>query len=231
MELTWVEALGHIAYTLIFFSFLVKRVLYLRCLAILASICSICYNSFIVEEALWVPIAWNVLFVAVNSRHIALLLWEKRKITFSGDALFLYEEKFSHLPPVEFQNLMDLSYTRSVGKGEVLMEEGIKNPALLIILEGGAGVFLNGKEIASLEKGEFVGEMSFLTNELTSARVISKSRIRILFWEHDALLDHLMKNPSLMRMFEASLSRQVIDKLRGAVVMQDTDEVAPLKAA
>lgn len=67
--------------------------------------------------------------------------------------------------------------TRQVGEGEILIHQGQPIDAVFILLEGRLAVVLGGpggaggREIARLNAGEIVGEMSFLDSRPPSATV------------------------------------------------------------
>ena len=71
---------GHLAFGLIAFSFLVKDILWLRVVSILASLFSIFYNYVIPAEPMWIAVGWNMVFIALNLYHIAIIIYEKRPV-------------------------------------------------------------------------------------------------------------------------------------------------------
>ena len=75
MEYT--NLIGHLAFGLIAFSFLVKDILWLRLVSILASAFGMAYNYFIPADPMWIAIGWNGVFIAVNLYHI-MFIYEKR---------------------------------------------------------------------------------------------------------------------------------------------------------
>lgn len=74
---------GHLAFVLIAFSFLVKDILWLRCISIIASIAGIVYNYVAPSTPLWLVINWNLVFIAINTVQIALLIRERMGIEFT----------------------------------------------------------------------------------------------------------------------------------------------------
>ena len=93
---------GHLAFGLIAFSYLVKDIMYLRLLSIIASLFGCFFNYTVPAEPMWLPIGWNLLFVAVNLYHIGILLYEKRPIKMDGKNTELYHTLFQNLSPVEY---------------------------------------------------------------------------------------------------------------------------------
>ena len=71
------------------------------------------------------------------------------------------------------------------------------------------------KLVAELRDGQFVGEMSFFTGQLTTADVIASSALRYLYWRADRLSDLFDHQPALMGAFHAQLSSDLARKLAG----------------
>ena len=101
---------GHLAFGLIAFSFLVKDILYLRLVSILASLFSVFYNWVIPAEPMWLAINWNIIFVAVNLYHIAVIIYEKRPVHMSPKHKELYETMFKGMTPVEFLKITKMVF-------------------------------------------------------------------------------------------------------------------------
>jgi CRP-like cAMP-binding protein len=64
--------------------------------------------------------------------------------------------------------------------GYVLMREGRLGREFIVLVEGTAAVTKNGKQLAELEAGDWVGEIALLTNVPRTATVTATSPIRVL---------------------------------------------------
>jgi hypothetical protein len=226
-----VPYLGHLAYTLIFFSFIVRKMLWLRGLAIIAGVASISYNYHISSSPLWVPIQWNMLFIATNLLQIVFLLKGKMNVKFNGPLDKVYQSRFQHFTPMEFKTLIDIAYTRSSPVNTVLIENNVGLDSVFLLLEGVCSVQLNGKELAVLREGDFMGEMSFLTDSKTRADVCAKSRITYLIWDKEKLHSSLAKNANLLHRFEGAIGRQLIDAIVRANQKNEAETPPPFKEA
>jgi CRP/FNR family transcriptional regulator, cyclic AMP receptor protein len=82
---------------------------------------------------------------------------------------------FGQLDDDDVEWLIDHGTTRQVGEGETLIQQGVPVDAVFIVLEGRLSVLLGAaareREIARLNAGEIVGEMSFLDSRPPSATV------------------------------------------------------------
>lgn len=187
--------------------------MWLRGLAIIAGIASIFYNYHISATPLWVPIQWNILFIATNVLQIVFLLKGKMNVSFDGALDKIYKTRFSHFTPMEFKTLIGIAHTRSSPMNTVLVENNSTPDSLFLLLEGACTVELNGKELAILREGDFVGEMSFLTDSKTRADVYAKSKITYLIWDNQKLHAFLSKNANLLHRFEGAIGHQLIEAI------------------
>ena len=204
---------GHISYFLLLLSFAVKKIFWLRTIAIIASLFTITYCYFFFSNPLWISIKWNILFIGINIIHIALLFYEKRDIKFSGHKKFLYENVFSQFSPGEFERILSFARPIRVAKNSVLIEEGIHLNELYLIASGSLGIRAKGEIVASLKPGAFAGEMSFLTQGKTRAYVWALEDTFLYIWKQDQLRSFLLRNPKFQSIFQASIGSQLIDEL------------------
>ena len=204
---------GHLAFGLIAFSFLVKDILYLRLVSILASLFSVFYNYVIPVEPMWIPIGWNFVFVALNLYHIAVIMYEKRPVQMSPKHKELYETMFKDLTPVEFLKVTKIADWELYKTGEVVIQEKHSVETLNLIYNGTVDVMVDGKKVAELKDGQFVGEMSFLTEKPATATCVVKHDTELLVWKQQQFKDLLKRNPSLYFTIQSLLSAQVSDAL------------------
>jgi CRP-like cAMP-binding protein len=80
---------------------------------------------------------------------------------------------FGQLNDDDVEWMIDTGRKRSVAQGNVLIQQGVPIDALFILLEGRLSVLLGRqeREIARLNAGEMVGEMSFVDARPPSATV------------------------------------------------------------
>ena len=67
-----------------------------------------------------------------------------------------------------------------------------------MILEGEAGLVLNGEERASLQRGEFFGEVSILLGESPTSDIVAKTTLRCLVIPGPQLRGFLLAHPEVM---------------------------------
>ena len=204
---------GHLAFGLIAFSFLVKDIFWLRIVSIIASLFSVFYNYVIPLEPMWLAINWNFIFIAVNIYHIAIILYEKREVKMDDKNQELYDTLFSEMTPVEYLKISRAAKWEMVKAGQRIITQGMHVPDLYLIYNGTVDVLVDKEQIAELKDGEFVGEMSFLTEKVATATCKVKYDAQCLVWKQREFKELLKRNPSLYFTIQSVLSAQVSDKL------------------
>ena len=91
---------------------------------------------------------------------------------------------FSHLSPDEAKRLAAFATETSAAEGQMLMKEGDYSVELIAIEEGSADVIQNGQKIATLGKGDLIGEMGLLERKPRNADVIANSPMRLIKLTH-----------------------------------------------
>jgi len=204
---------GHLAFGLIAFSYLVKDIMYLRILSIVASLFGMFFNYTVPAEPLWLPIGWNAIFVMVNIYHISVLLYEKRPVQMDDKNTELYNTLFKELTPVEYLKISKAACWKNYEPNDVLIRQQHLVPDLILIYNGAIDVKVDGNKVAELRDGQFVGEMSFLTEKSATATCVVKHPTECLVWKQQEFKDLLKRNPSLYFTIQSLLSAQVSSNL------------------
>ena len=204
---------GHLAFGLIAFSYLVKDIMYLRILSIVASLFGMFFNYTVPVDPMWLPIGWNGLFVLVNLYHISVLLYEKRPINMDDKNTELYETLFKELTPVEYLKISKAACWKTYQPGDVVIRQLHLVPDLILIYNGTIDVKVDNNKVAELRDGQFVGEMSFLTEKSATATCVVKHTTECLVWKQKEFKELLKRNPSLYFTIQSLLSAQVSSNL------------------
>jgi len=84
-------------------------------------------------------------------------------------------------------------------EGERILRQGISGgSAFYVILEGSAGIRVDGVERWSLKPGEFFGEISSLLGEVAVADIMALTPLRCLVLDGDQLESFLVSHPKVM---------------------------------
>jgi hypothetical protein len=208
-EIPWI----HIANVLYLASYSVRDIFWLRILTVVAALTLLPYYFTCSANPLWEAVAWNTLFIGVNVFQIVLLVRERWPVQLHGMERVVYEKVFYALTPGEFLRLLKIAKWRDLGAGETLVKEGEVVQDLLVLCEGTVAVQKGGRELARLGSGQFIGEMSFLTQDKASASVLSSGRTKVLAWEQQALHAYFEKNSEVSFKVRGVLGRDLVRKL------------------
>ena len=107
----------------------------------------------------------------------------------------------------------------------MVVEQRVENRSLFFILDGELAILCSSPtltdpdahiEVARLGIGSVVGEMSFLTDSVTSARVVAEGDATLLTLSHRTLMDLVSTEPALMARFYRSLAVTLAHRLTAA---------------
>ena len=204
---------GHLASILTMAAYLLKDILWLRLLTILSCFAGIAFNYFVPATPLWSVIYWNMLFATINIAQIAIIIRERTGIHFTEEEKELHDTLFKNFAPFEFMKLMRIAKWLGAKQGEVLAVEKETLNAVMLIYNGLVGVETNGKEVARLKDGNFIGEVSFITGGAATATVRALQPTRYIAWPKDAISQLLNRNPSMRFAMQSMLSTDLSKKL------------------
>ena len=91
---------------------------------------------------------------------------------------------FSDASDEELRRVAIFAESKEIPKGEVVIEEGGFSRELLAIEDGKAEVTRDGEKIADLGPGDIFGEAGMLDDEMRSATVTAKSRLKLISLRH-----------------------------------------------
>ena len=104
---------------------------------------------------------------------------------------------------------------RGLGRQDVLIDEGVPISSIVLLLQGRMGVSVSGiGEIAQIEAGDFIGEMSLIDSAPPSATVAAKIDSVALFVDKQALLRKLAGDHAFASRFYRALAILLSDRLR-----------------
>jgi CRP/FNR family transcriptional regulator, cyclic AMP receptor protein len=105
---------------------------------------------------------------------------------------------------------------RSYDEGTWVLRRGDMVAGMHIIVEGEAGVVIDERELATLSKGSFFGEISALLGEPAAADIVARTRLTCLVVPTDAVEPFLLAHPRVMyRMLQTEARRvRTTDELR-----------------
>jgi len=200
----------NIGYGFAFIALAIKEVLWLRVILTVSFIFRL-FHSYSFTQNSNVAF-WNFLFIIVNIIMIIKIIDERRSRFIPHEIKDIKNTIFKKLTSKEFLYLWSLGVIKTV-ENETIIDNGIKQKKLMFILSGKAFVKDENKLLAELERGQFIAEMSFLTNQPTSAQVMTKEEITIIEWDNNILKRIENTNQNFWQKIHLILSKDVTKKL------------------
>lgn len=127
---------------------------------------------------------------------------------------------FGELADSDIEWLVAYGSTAQLRAGDVLIEEGRPAATLFLLLQGSVSVGVKGVDngvVATLERGEIVGEMSFVDARPPSATAVAASDALVLAIPRDAMLAKLRGDSAFAARFYRALTLILSDRLRATV--------------
>ncbi len=91
---------------------------------------------------------------------------------------------FSNLSDEEAHRLAAFATETSISEGHMLMKQGDYSVELIAIEDGKADVIQDGNKVATLGKGDLIGEMGLLERRPRNADVIAATPMRVIKLTH-----------------------------------------------
>jgi hypothetical protein len=207
------ELVGHLSNALYTIGSGFRNIVYLRTAFILAAVLEIIYYSLIAPSPIWTPILWAIALIAINIYQVLRILYEKRFLNLSPDEKRVFNMIGAKMDILNFKKLM------RAGKWDVLPEhtdiinEKEATEKLFFLVDGEAEVKMEDRHVSTIKKGNFIGEMSFLSGELPSANVSTLVPSKLLTWEKGELRLLIDKNKELRHEIHSLFSNDLILKL------------------
>jgi small-conductance mechanosensitive channel len=161
---------------------------------------------------------WTIPFPIRTVEHVAqsdLAAERRESATARAAALLARIDLFAALPVEARRRLAEAARPVEYDAGERLVAEGERGDSLFLVANGtvlvsksGSTVGTSAVALATLEEGDYFGEMSLLTGEPRSASVVADSAVEVFVLDRAALAPILDEDPALAE----TLSRVLADR-------------------
>jgi CRP/FNR family transcriptional regulator, cyclic AMP receptor protein len=116
---------------------------------------------------------------------------------------------FSPLSERQLGRLARDSLDKSFPEGTSIVKQGEKGIAFFLLLEGRADVRRNGRRLATLNPGDFFGEMALLDEEPRSADVVATQPTRCLVLSKWEFWGFALNEPRMLRGMLEEMARRL----------------------
>ena len=211
-ELTDPVALfGHFTYFLLIVSMLMRKMVWLRSFAVASGLAKIVYRGFFAFDP--VSVVWETIFVAVNVAQLLIIWYYERYHRFGEDEKLFVEGMPEGVERRALKRLLQLARIREFGIGDAITREGEAVGELMYVANGVVRIERAGRIIAVCGPGDYVGEMSFLSDIPATATAVAAKPVRVLAFDQAKLKSLIASDAAIRRAMEAGLNRNLVGKL------------------
>lgn len=205
-------------------AFLMTSMQKLRFLIVLSSTAYAIYYYFYPAEPLWLDVGSELALVVINGFMMVYLIWSNSRIKFDQREQFLYENEFSDLTRVEFNQLLKISEWHLEAPGFVYTVEGQPLTDIFYLISGRAQAKLPDGSTVTLPQGNVIGEVSYRLECPASATVTSTESCMCLRWNQNELRALCNKTLNIKRAVDNVLSSHMARKLSESADERETQE-------
>jgi CRP-like cAMP-binding protein len=204
---------GHLSYVLIAVSYWLTDMFWLRLVAIVGLSLEILY--FLLSGGdLRAGIGWDLVFIAINGYQLSRLVQDRLSLRLPQADRDLLRSVLIGLNDIQIARLLVAGRFRDVAKGTTLAEENKPLDTLFFICAGHLKVTIAGREVAHLGKGNFIGEVAFLTEKPATATVVAEDSVRALVFERAALSRFFRNEAEVAGLIYQLLGRELAHKIK-----------------
>ena len=120
---------------------------------------------------------------------------------------------FRDIPPKQTAFLCETMHVRQFKANEVIFNRGDQGAGAIMVLQGAVKVMTNETELASLDVGDFFGEIALASSENRTADAIAISDAKLVFFLKQDLEEWIEYEPRLGARFLMNLSATLAQRL------------------
>ena len=199
----------NISYSLTFIALAIREIYWLRIILTIAQFGQLAHAYLRVDYSKGF---WTTIFVIINIIQIIIIYLDRRDLPIPEEIKDLYDNIFHTKSRREFLKFWDAGKVCQL-ENETVIKSGDTQADLLLILNGKANVVRDGKKIATLERGQFIAEISYITGNPASADVIAQDELLFYTWPRDILNKLRKSNPATMGKLDRILTLDMAGKL------------------
>jgi hypothetical protein len=202
----------HAANILLLIAYSVRDVLWLRLFAVAASLIAIPYYV-LRPTMLWAPLAWSVVFAAINLFQSWLLFIERRPVKLTAEEEEIRQLAFQGLPPRKVLEVLRIGSWITADVGEHLIERGKLPFSVSLIIRGKVTVSKDERMLGSLIPGDYVGSALILSGIPADVDAVTVEPLRAMRWQITILEKYLSANPETRNVMQRHLAHDLAGKI------------------
>jgi Popeye protein conserved region len=205
----------HAANILLLVAYSVRDILWLRLLAVAASLISLPYY-ILQPETLWAPIIWSSVFAAINSFQSWRLFVERRPVKLTSEEEEIQRLVFPDLPSRKVLEILRIGTWTTVEIGERMLQRGKSVEEISAIVRGKVRVTRDDRVFGELGEGDIVGSALLLSGVRSDVDAVVVEPVRCMRWEVGTLDRYLAANPETRIVLQKYLALDLAGKLLAA---------------
>jgi CRP-like cAMP-binding protein len=209
-----VELFGHFTYFLLIISVLMRRMVWLRALAVASGLAKIVYRAFFVLDP--VSVLWELIFVIVNLVQLAIIWYAEYRHRFTEEGDHFAANMPAGTERSSIKRLLEYADLERFDPDATLTEQGHPVTKLMYLADGIVKIEASGRLVAICGPGDYIGELSFLGGRAANATATVVKPVRALVFNQIRLAAAIDTDPDLRRTLESALNRNLAGKLARA---------------
>ena len=204
---------GHLSYVLIAISYWLTDIFWLRLVAIVGLSFEILYFSFSGGD-LRTGIGWDLVFIGINAYQLYRLVQDRLSLRLPEADRELLRSVLTGLDDAQIARLLLAGEFCAIADGTTLAKEGEPLKRLYFLCAGRVDVTIGSRAVSNLERGNFVGEVAFLTEKPATATVIADGAVRALVFDKDRLTRFFRNESDVAGLIYQLLGRELAHKMK-----------------
>ncbi len=205
----------HLAYIIIAISYFLTNIYWLRVAAVIGLSLEIVYFR-LTGVGTTTGLPWDVVLILINLYELFWLTREKLLARLPDADAAMLRTAFGGLDDAQIAKLLKAAEWKTYKPGDVLTRQDAPVDALYYVCTGRANVDVDGKSVAYLESGSFVGEIAYLTGNVATARVTIVEEARTLVFSKMGMAKVMASDRQISGIMYQLLGRDLAAKMRRA---------------
>jgi CRP-like cAMP-binding protein len=210
-----VDLFEHLSYIMIAISYFLTSILWLRVAAVIGLFLEIVYFR-LTGTSTTTGVPWDTVFILINVYELVWLIKERLAARLPESDAAMLRNAFGGLDDAQIAKLLKAAEWKTFQPGEILTRQDAPVDALYYVCTGRANVEVDGKSVAFLESGSFVGEIAYLTGNVATARVTIVEEARTLVFSKMGMAKVMASDRQISGIMYQLLGRDLAQKMRRA---------------
>ena len=155
----------------------------------------------------------KAVFLSVNGIQLYRLFKERRPVVLTKEDDAIYNMSFSVFSVKQFSKLLKFGKKESLAQNEVIFDAGANVNRVIFITEGGAEVQKEGESVITLQKGDLVADVNYITESPVKYKIVTNENSKILYWDKGEFENTVSSDPQINSSWQSLISSRLAQKL------------------